>query len=103
MALEVNDVGGLVALFVPLWCYLTCMGFVGANAMACGLSLFPERAGTASALTGTIQFTVGATCGMLVGVLNDGTALPMAAIVALAGISGLLIQRRLAPYRPDSP
>ena len=102
LAVALSGRGGLIALFVPLWCYLTCMGFVGANAMACGLSLFPERAGTASALTGTLQFTVGATCGALVGVLNDGSALPMAAMVALAGISGLLIQRRLAPYRADS-
>lgn len=91
--------GGLVALLIPLWCYLTCMGFVGANAMSCGLSLFPERAGTASALTGTLQFTIGATSGALVGAFNDGTALPMAAMVALGGLSGLAIQRWLAPYR----
>jgi DHA1 family bicyclomycin/chloramphenicol resistance-like MFS transporter len=103
LAVALAGKGGLVALFVPLWCYISCMGFVGANAMACGLSLFPERAGTASALTGTVQFTVGAMSGALVGLLNDGTALPMAAMIALAGLSGLVIQRKLAPYRPDSP
>jgi DHA1 family bicyclomycin/chloramphenicol resistance-like MFS transporter len=91
--------GGLIALFVPLWCYISCMGFIGANAMACGLSLFPERAGTASALTGTLQFSIGALSGALVGLFNDGTALPMAAMIALAGVSGLAIQRRLAPLR----
>ncbi len=91
--------GGLIALFVPLWCYISCMGFVGANAMACGLALFPERAGTASALSGTLQFTVGATAGALVGVLNDGSALPMAAMIALMGCGGLAIQRWLAPLR----
>jgi len=92
--------GGLVALFVPIWCFITCMGFVGANAMACGLSLFPERAGTASALTGTLQFTVGALSGALVGALNDGSALPMAAMIAVMGIAGLVIQRWLAPLSP---
>jgi MFS transporter, DHA1 family, multidrug resistance protein len=91
--------GGLVALFVPLWCYISCMGFVGANAMACGLSLFPERAGTASALSGTLQFSIGALSGALVGLFNDGTALPMAGMIALMGTMGLTIQRWLAPVR----
>ncbi len=99
LAVALIDRGGLVALFVPLWCFISCLGFVGTNAMACGLALYPERAGTASALSGTIQFTIGASCGALVGLLNDGTAVPMAAITALAGLSGLMIQRRWAPYR----
>jgi len=99
LAVALSGRGGLVALFVPLWCYISCMGFIGANAMACGLSMFPERAGTASALTGTLQFSIGALSGALVGLFNDGTALPMAAMIALAGVSGLTIQRWLAPLR----
>ena len=100
LAVALLDRGGLVALFVPLWCFISCLGFVGTNAMACGLALYPERAGTASALSGTIQFTIGATCGALVGLLNDGTAVPMAATIAGAGLIGLAIQHRLAPYKP---
>ena len=99
LAVALIDRGGLVALFVPQWCFISCLGFVGTNAMACGLALYPERAGTASALAGTIQFTIGASCGALVGLLNDGTAVPMAATTALAGVCGLMIQRRWAPYR----
>jgi DHA1 family bicyclomycin/chloramphenicol resistance-like MFS transporter len=99
LAVALSGRGGLIALFVPLWCYISCLGFVGTNAMACGLSLYPERAGTASALSGTVQFTVGALCGALVGLFNDGTALPMAAIIAGSGILGLTLQRRLAPHR----
>jgi DHA1 family bicyclomycin/chloramphenicol resistance-like MFS transporter len=100
LAVALIDRGGLVALFVPLWCFISCLGFVGTNAMACGLALYPERAGTASALSGTIQFTIGASCGALVGLFHDGSAVPMAATVALAGVCGLAIQRRLAPYKP---
>jgi DHA1 family bicyclomycin/chloramphenicol resistance-like MFS transporter len=99
LAVTLSGRGGLIALFLPLWCFIASLGFVGSNAMACGLGLFPERAGTASALTGTLQFSVGALCGALVGVLNDGSALPMAAIVCVAGLAGLTLQRRLAPYR----
>jgi DHA1 family bicyclomycin/chloramphenicol resistance-like MFS transporter len=101
LAVVLSGRGGLVALFVPLWCFIASLGFVGANAMACGLSLYPERAGTASALSGTIQFSIGALCGALVGALNDGSALPMAAVIGAAGLAGLTIQRRLAPYRGE--
>jgi DHA1 family bicyclomycin/chloramphenicol resistance-like MFS transporter len=99
LGVAVSGRGGLLALFVPLWCFIASLGFVGSNAMACGLGLYPERAGTASALAGTLQFSVGALCGALVGVFNDGSALPMAGIVCAAGLAGLTIQRRLAPYR----
>jgi DHA1 family bicyclomycin/chloramphenicol resistance-like MFS transporter len=98
LAVALSGRGGLLALFLPLWCFIASLGFVGTNAMACGLSLFPERAGTASALAGTLQFSVGALCGALVGVFNDGSALPMATIICAAGLAGLVIQRRLAPY-----
>jgi len=99
LAVALSGWGGLLALFVPLWCFIASLGFVGSNAMACGLGLYPERAGTASALAGTLQFSVGALCGALVGLFNDGSALPMAGIVCAAGLAGLTIQRRLAPYR----
>src|SRR5258708_13428188 len=69
--------GGLVALFVPLWCYISCLGFVGTNAMACGLSLYPQPAGTASALSGPIQFTIGALSGPPGRPFHHGTALPI--------------------------
>jgi DHA1 family bicyclomycin/chloramphenicol resistance-like MFS transporter len=99
LAVALSGRGGLLALFVPLWCFIASLGFVGTNAMACGLSLYPERAGTASALSGTLQFSIGALCGALVGMFNDGSALPMATIICVAGLAGLAIQRRLVPYR----
>jgi DHA1 family bicyclomycin/chloramphenicol resistance-like MFS transporter len=99
LAVVLSGRGGLVALLVPLWFFIFSLGFVGANAMACGLSRYPERAGTASALSGTVQFSIGAACGALVGALNDGSALPMAAVICGAGVAGLAIQRRLAPHR----
>ena len=89
--------GGLLALLIPLFCFVSTVGLVGANGMAGCLGLFPNRAGIASALAGTLQFLVGAICGALVSLLSDGTAMPMASVMAAAGVLGLVVQRTLAP------
>ena len=65
--------------------------------MAGALAAFPHMAGTASALAGTIQFGLGALSGALVSGLFDGTALPMAAVIALAGLTSLVAHRLLVP------
>ena len=39
-------------------------------------------AGSASALLGTVQFALGASAGALVGALGNGTAVPLAAVIA---------------------
>jgi DHA1 family bicyclomycin/chloramphenicol resistance-like MFS transporter len=89
--------GGLPALLVPLFAFVSTVGLVGANGMAGCLGLFPDRAGIASALAGTLQFLMGAICGTLVSLLSNGSALPMAAVMAVAGLLSLLVQRWLAP------
>lgn len=63
--------------------------------MAGALSSFPRMAGTASALAGTFQFGLGAVSGAAVGALHDGTALPMGAVIAVAGLASLLAHRLL--------
>ena len=88
--------GGLIALLVPLFFFLATIGFVGANAVAGCLSLFPTRAGSASALVGTLQFLTGALASALLGAISGTSALPMAGSIALAGILSLVIQRTLA-------
>jgi DHA1 family bicyclomycin/chloramphenicol resistance-like MFS transporter len=52
-----------------------------------------EVAGSASALLGTMQFVLGATAGALVGAFANGTAIPMAAVLATCGTSAFLINR----------
>jgi DHA1 family bicyclomycin/chloramphenicol resistance-like MFS transporter len=52
-------------------------------------------AGSASALLGTFQFVLGAVCGSLIGVFANGTAVPMAAVVAGCGATAFLANRFL--------
>ena len=89
--------GGLVGLLLPLLAFMASLSFIGANAMAGALAAFPHMAGTASALAGTIQFGLGAVSGAAVGGLSDGTALPMAVVIAVAGLVSLLAHRLLVP------
>jgi DHA1 family bicyclomycin/chloramphenicol resistance-like MFS transporter len=89
--------GGLAGLLGPLFVYIASLGFVLPNVMATALGPQGRNAGTASALLGTLQFGAGATVGTLLGALGDGTAVPMAGLIAACGLSALLVHRLAAP------
>lgn len=71
-------------------------GLVGPNSAAGALVNHPERAGSAAALMGTLQFSIGALASFAVSALYDGTARPMTlvmaacAALALASYAGLV-------------
>jgi MFS transporter, DHA1 family, multidrug resistance protein len=87
--------GGLAGLVIPLFVFISSISFIGANAMAGALATFRHVAGTASALVGTIQFGLGAASAAAVGAFYNGTAVPMAAVIALTGLTSLLAHRLL--------
>jgi DHA1 family bicyclomycin/chloramphenicol resistance-like MFS transporter len=78
--------GGLPVLLIPLFVYLVSIGFTAPNAMANALAHQGARAGSASALIGTLQFGVATVASTLVGLLGHGSALPMAAVIAGCGL-----------------
>jgi DHA1 family bicyclomycin/chloramphenicol resistance-like MFS transporter len=83
VGLAASGVGGLAAFVLPVWAILAAMGLVIPNAPALALSRHPEAAGTAAALLGAAQFSLGAAVAPLVGVLgNDEFAL---AVVMTSG------------------
>ena len=73
-------------IFVAVGTY----GFVGANATAAAMARADGNAGSAAALTGILQFAFAATVGGIVGAFNDGTALPMALVIAAGSLLGTL-------------
>jgi DHA1 family bicyclomycin/chloramphenicol resistance-like MFS transporter len=85
-----TGVGGLWTLGAALFVVVSGLGFVMPNSTALALADHPEAAGTASALMGAIQFVVGAAAAPLVGAFAGGTALPMAVVIAAAGLLALL-------------
>ena len=87
---------GFLGLLVPLFCFVACLGFVMPSTTALAMAPHGAVAGSASALLGTVQFTMGATSGALVGVLSNGTAVPFGAVIACCGVGGLVVLKTLA-------
>ena len=85
--------GGFAGILVPLFCFIACHGFVLPNTTALAMAPHGQVAGSASALLGTLQFVLGATAGSLVGVFADGTAVPMAVVIAGCGLTAFLTNR----------
>ncbi|MCE3552618.1 multidrug effflux MFS transporter [Pseudonocardia sp. RS11V-5] len=91
--------GGLVGVLVPLWAVLASVGLALPNAPALALSRHGERAGTAAALLGAVQFGVGALTSPVVGLLgNDALAMGL----TIAGAQALALTVLLAVVRPWS-
>jgi DHA1 family bicyclomycin/chloramphenicol resistance-like MFS transporter len=88
--------GGLPALLVLLFLNLAAAGIIAPNIAAMVMAPFGETAGSASALLGTIQFGLGSLAGALVGLLHNGTAVPMTAGCALCALAALAAWKLLA-------
>lgn len=82
--------GGLWGIVPTVVLYIGLMGLVGANAMGLTLAHFPANAGTASALSGTLRFGMGALAGAGVNALPATSPQPMALGMALCGASALV-------------
>ena len=67
---------------MPLFFFIASHGFIMPNTTALAMAPHGAVAGSASALLGTVQFVLGASAGALVGALGNGTAVPLAAVVA---------------------
>lgn len=74
-----------------IFCYLGCQGFVFPNTSALALNPFSRSAGSASALMGSIQLSIGAIASVTVSVLHNGTSLPMVSVMAACSLISCLV------------
>ena len=96
LGVALTGFGGFPAIAGLIFVYVAGIGAVMPLATTLAMGPQGQRAGSASALIGTLQFGLGAISGALVGLLHDGTARPMALVIALSGLGGLLALRGLA-------
>jgi MFS transporter, DHA1 family, multidrug resistance protein len=96
LAVAFSGIHELWAVVAPLVVVIGCQGFNNANSTAGALSRHAGHAGSASALMGTFQFSLGASSGVLVGLLTDGTPRGMAAMM-FCGMLGAVIADRFRP------
>jgi MFS transporter, DHA1 family, multidrug resistance protein len=75
-----------------LFVFVASLGFVVPNATALALADQGRDAGTASALLGALQFGAATLAGLAVGTWHDGSALPVATVMAVCGTGALAAQ-----------
>ena len=78
----------LSALFFSL---CVCFGFIMPNIAALAFGHVHARMGSASAIQGTLQSIVGGIAGTLVGVLSNGTVVPVALVIGCAALIGSIL------------
>jgi MFS transporter, DHA1 family, multidrug resistance protein len=87
-ALIATNILGLWGAILGIVFFTLPLNLINANAAAGALEYFPDNAGTASAVVGAVRYGCGAISGVCVGLLHDGTAMPMAwVILGCAAIS----------------
>jgi len=95
LALAYAGVRHWSAVVLPMLSYILGSAFLVPNAMAAAMSPFPQIAGSASSVLGTLPFAFGAIVSAALGATFDGTARPFALAVALCGAAALAAERLL--------
>jgi len=96
-----TGIGGMIGLLTPLFFIVANVGMNLPNSVGGAMSIDPRRAGAISAVVGAAPFACGAAAAAVTGLFYDGTARPMATMIALclaisyAGVT--LLPRRRAP------
>ncbi|MGH7413328.1 MAG: multidrug effflux MFS transporter [Candidatus Rokuibacteriota bacterium] len=92
----------VAAVVVPMFVFAVGLGLTLPNGMAGAIGPFPRMAGLAAAVAGFLQMTGSALYSLAVGHFYDGTARPMTAAIALAGVAALGCFWWLRPRRPPA-
>ena len=82
---------GLSGTIVLILVFLSSQGFTFPNSSALSMAPFSKNAGSASALMGAIQMGTGALTSAIVSILSNGTALPMAGVMAVCAVTSFTI------------
>jgi len=83
----------LPLLMLCLLIYMSSQGFVAPNSAALALAEQGHRLGAASALLGTLQFSIGAAAGLIISLWQTQSALPLACILGLCATLSWLAGR----------
>ena len=93
---------GLYGTGVLLFVYVASIGCLFPNTTAMAMAFQREHSGSASALLGTMQFSLAAIATTAVGSGNHATPLPMAAAVAVCGVCAFVLYRASVNIRAQS-
>ena len=77
LLLTISGTGGMYGVIISIFIAMSPSIIINANSSAGVLHIFPKTAGTASAAIGAIMFGCGAVSGPIVGLMHDGTIMPL--------------------------
>jgi len=86
LAITLLGWGNLYSTIILVFFFMCCQGFLFPNATALSMAPFSSNAGSASALMGFIQMSIGAFMSAMVSFLQNETALPMIGIMAFCSL-----------------
>jgi len=81
--------GGLAPILICLFAVVSSVGMVGTTSFSLAMQDQGETAGSAAALLGLLPLLLGSCVAPLVGLGGGETALPMAVVIALAGVCSI--------------
>jgi DHA1 family bicyclomycin/chloramphenicol resistance-like MFS transporter len=87
LATAATGFGGMTGIFAPVFVYMCATGFVFPNGSAIAMTRHGNMAGTASALLGTNQFVIAAATTIVLGFIDNSSAMPMAIVIAGCGLA----------------
>jgi MFS transporter, DHA1 family, multidrug resistance protein len=90
---------GLAGTAILLFVYIASVGCLFPNTTAMAMASHGDKAGSASALIGTLQYALAAVAAAAVGAANSGTALPMASVIAACGVVACAFYYGLVRHR----
>lgn len=100
-ALGVAGVQAVAAVVAPTALFFFACALIIPNGTAGAMGPFPSKAGAVSALLGFLQMALGATAGWLVGLLHDGTTLPMTLTIGIMGTASFIAYMLIVRGAPE--
>lgn len=86
-----HDKGSIYLIFPLIGLYIGTLGFIFSNAVSIVLEFFPTMSASANAIIGVLQYSVGALMGFVASTFHDGTLFPIAMVMMLVSMSGLVL------------
>lgn len=86
VAVSLLERGGPLWLMPSIALLMGSVGIVAPNAAALALAPFRGRAGTAASLMGFMQYVLAASTALVVGLVSNGSALPLALALVVVGL-----------------
>lgn len=96
-------IAAFVALLIPLFFCIATNGLINPNTTALGMAAFGDRAGTASALIGSLTFLTAGIASAIVSAFPARSALPMAVTIAVLELLAVLFFFVVAKRAPAIP